>query len=456
MPQGVLQDILNILGQPYIALIILIALAFDFVNGFHDAANSIATVVSTRVLRPFPAVLWAAWWNFAAAWFFGVHVANTVAKWVDVSYVIPEVIFAGLLGAIIWDLITWRFGLPTSSSHALLGGFAGAAVVFAGKYHGVVNEARLWQTVKFIVIAPMIGLALGFLFILAVLWICRRQTPAKVDKQFRVIQLVTAAAYSLGHGTNDAQKTMGIIAALLYASVWQSQKAAFASGKVAFPFWIVLICHLAIALGTMAGGWRIVKTMGMRITKLRPYSGACAESAAAISLFGTAAMGIPVSTTHTITGAIVGVGSVQRLSAVRWGVAGKLVWAWILTIPMSALIAAVSFLVIHFVHPTEMSAKKAAADPVTEISPRPSAQIIQSMPICEEPGGELTTRVSTVPESVSVADEEGSCSATGTCPTGSTARPSQPSETENQVLCPHAKCFDCIPKYLPKTPSVPA
>jgi len=349
MEQGVLRDILAILAQPYIALIILVALAFDFVNGFHDAANSIATVVSTRVLRPFTAVFWAAWWNFAAAWFFGVYVANTVAKWVNPTYVTPEVILAGLLGAIIWDLITWGLALPTSSSHALLGGFGGAAIAFAGKYHGVVKTDKLWQTVEFIVIAPLIGLVLGFLFVIAVLWICRKQTPAKVDKYFRLVQLGTAAAYSLGHGTNDAQKTMGIIAALLYASVWQNQQAAFAAGIVQFPFWIVLICHLAIALGTMAGGWRIVKTMGMKITKLRPYSGACAESAAALSLIGTAAMGIPVSTTHTITGAIVGVGSVQRLSAVRWGVAGQVVWAWTLTIPMSALAAAVSFLAISFV-----------------------------------------------------------------------------------------------------------
>jgi PiT family inorganic phosphate transporter len=343
MPQGVWQDLVSILSQPYIALIVFVALAFDFVNGFHDAANSIATVVSTRVLRPFTAVFWAAWWNFAAAWFFGVSVANTVAKWVHPVYVTPDVILAGLLGAVIWDLITWLVALPTSSSHALLGGFAGAAVAFAGKYHGVVKEEKLWQTVAFIVIAPMIGMLLGLLFVLIVLWTCRRATPAKVDKHFRLIQLATAAAYSLGHGTNDAQKTMGIIAALLYSSVWQSQQATFSAGKIQFPFWIVLICHLAIALGTMAGGWRIVKTMGMRITKLRPWSGACAESAAAISLLGTAALGIPVSTTHTITGAIVGVGSVQRLSAVRWGVASKVVWAWILTIPMSALVAAAAY-----------------------------------------------------------------------------------------------------------------
>jgi len=350
MSEGVWQDIVHILQQPYLALIILVALAFDFCNGFHDAANSIATVVSTRVLRPLTAVIWAAWWNFAAAWFFGVQVADTVAKWVNPVYVTPEVIFAGLVGAILWDLITWRFALPTSSSHALLGGFGGAAIVFAHKYAGVVKQDKLWETVAFIVIAPLIGMILGWIFVTIVMWVCRRETPAKMDKHFRIVQLVTAALYSLGHGGNDAQKTMGIIAALLYATIWRSQEAVFASGKVDFPFWIVIICCLAIGLGTMAGGWRIVKTMGMKITKLRPYSGACAESAAAVSLFLSARLGIPVSTTHTITGAIVGVGSVQRLSAVRWGVAGKVVWAWILTIPMSAIMAAIAFYIILLFH----------------------------------------------------------------------------------------------------------
>ncbi len=352
MPQGFWHDVLAILSQPYIALIVLVALTFDFINGFHDAANSVATVVSTRVLRPFAAVFWAAWWNFVAAWFFGVHVANTVAKWVDKTYVTPEVILAGLLGAIAWDLITWRFALPTSSSHALLGGFGGAAVAFAGKWHGVVKEDKLWQTVGFIVIAPLIGLLLGLLFVIAVMWICRRMTVTRVDKTFRVVQLGSAAAYSLGHGTNDAQKTMGIIAALLYASVWKNQQAAFQSGQAHFPFWIVLVCHLAIGLGTMAGGWRIVRTMGMRITALRPYSGACAESAAAVSLFTSARLGVPVSTTHAIMGAIIGVGSVQRLSAVRWGVARQVVWAWVLTIPMSALMAALMFYLVNLLpHP---------------------------------------------------------------------------------------------------------
>ncbi len=351
MLSGVGRDVLLIVSNPYIALIVLIALAFDFVNGFHDAANSVATIVSTRVLRPGIAVIWAAWWNFVAAWFFGVHVANTVAKWVDKAYVTPEVILAGLVGAIAWDLITWRLSLPTSSSHALLGGFGGAALAFAGKWHGVLKEDKLWQTTQFIVIAPLIGVVLGLLFIIIVLWLCRRMAPSAVDRRFRVVQLASAAAYSIGHGTNDTQKTMGIIAALLYASVWKSQQAAFQGGHAAFPFWIVLVCHMAIGLGTLAGGWRIVKTMGMRIATLRPYSGACAEAAAAVSLFVSTQSGIPVSTTHTIMGAIIGVGSVQRLSAVRWGVARRVVWAWVLTIPMSALIGSLVFWLLRVLHP---------------------------------------------------------------------------------------------------------
>src|SRR5580698_8068397 len=336
-------DLLHILQNPYIALIFFTALVFDFINGFHDAANSIATVVGTRVLRPFQAVCWAAWWNLAAAWIGGVHVANAVATWVHADYVTVEVIFAGLLGAIVWNLITWYGALPSSSSHALLGGFGGAAIVHAGTWNGVLHTAKVISTVEFIVIAPLIGLALGLLFTFIVMWTFRKASPIKIDRWFRVAQLGSAAAYSLGHGTNDAQKTMGIIAALLYASIWKSQQAAFASGKMQFPFWIVLVCHLAIALGTMAGGWRIVKTMGMKITKLRPYDGACAELAAATSLFASASMGIPVSTTHTITGAIIGVGAVHRLSAVRWGVARRVVWAWILTIPCSAMVAAVVY-----------------------------------------------------------------------------------------------------------------
>ena len=336
-------DLAHIVQNPYIALIFFTALVFDFINGFHDSANSIATIVSTRVLRPFQAVIWAAWWNFAAVWFFGVHVANAVATWVHADYVTVDVIFAGLLGAIVWDLITWYSGLPSSSSHALLGGFGGAAIVHAGTWNGVLQTAKVISTVEFIVIAPMIGLALGLLFAFTVMWTFRKASPLKIDRWFRVAQLGSAAAYSLGHGTNDAQKTMGIIAALLYASIWKSQQAAFASGNLHFPYWIVLVCNLTIGLGTMAGGWRIVKTMGMKITKLRPYDGVCAELAAAMSLFGAAAMGIPVSTTHTITGAIVGVGAVHRLSAVRWGVARRVVWAWVLTIPCSAAVAAVVY-----------------------------------------------------------------------------------------------------------------
>jgi len=333
-------DLRHIIQNPYIALIFFTALVFDFINGFHDSANSIATVIGTRVLRPLQAVVWAAWWNFLAAWAGGLHVANTVATWVHVEYVTVEVIFAGLLGAIVWNLITWYGGLPSSSSHALLGGFAGAAIVHARTWSGVLQTAKVISTVEFIVIAPLVGLALGLLFTFIVMWTFRKVAPNKIDRGFRVVQLGSAAAYSLGHGMNDAQKTMGIIAALLYASIWKSQQAAFAAGKVHFPFWIVLVCNLAIALGTLAGGWRIVKTMSMKITKLRPYNGVCAELAAAVSLFTSTALGIPVSTTHTITGAIVGVGAVQRLSAVRWGVARRVVWAWILTIPCSAIVAA--------------------------------------------------------------------------------------------------------------------
>jgi len=333
-------DIVHILQNPYIALIFFTALVFDFINGFHDAANSIATIVGTRVLRPFQAVLWAAWWNFAAAWFGGLHIANAVATWVHADYVTVDVIFAGLLGAIVWNLITWYSGLPSSSSHALLGGFGGAAIVHAGKWFGVLQTGKVLLTVEFIVIAPLIGMVLGLFFVFTVMWVFRKVSPVKIDRWFRWAQLGSAAAYSLGHGMNDAQKTMGIIAALLYASIWKEQQAAFAAHQVGFPFWIVLVCHLAIGLGTMAGGWRIVKTMGLKLTKLRPYDGACAELAAATSLFTSASLGIPVSTTHTITGAIIGVGAVHRLSAVRWGVARQVVWAWVLTIPCSALVAA--------------------------------------------------------------------------------------------------------------------
>jgi inorganic phosphate transporter, PiT family len=343
-----LRDLFDIAHHPYVALILITALAFDFINGFHDAANSIATIVGTRVLRPFQAVVWAAFWNFAAAWFFGHHVANAVAKWVHPEFITTEVIFAGLLGAILWNLITWYGGLPSSSSHALLGGLGGAAILHAGTWSNVLYTAKVVTTLWFIVIAPLIGLALGLFFVIVLMWLLRKVNPSKVDRWFRHAQLVSAAAYSLGHGTNDAQKTMGVIAALLYATIWKSQQDAFAAGKVDFPAWIVTACYLAIGLGTMAGGWKIVKTMGMKITKLRPFDGACAELAAATSLFTSAAMGIPVSTTHTITGAIVGVGAVHRLSAVRWGVARQVIWAWVLTIPCSAIVAALTYWVIAF------------------------------------------------------------------------------------------------------------
>lgn len=329
----------------YILFIIVVALAFDFINGFHDAANSIATIVSTRVLTPAQAVFFAALWNFVAAWFFGLHIAKTIGKGViPPNVVTADVILAGLLGAIIWDLITWAVGLPTSSSHALVGGFAGAACAFAGKW--VVISGGLQKIGLFIVLSPVIGFILGYFFLIATTWLFRKKTPSQVDRWSRVIQLFTSAAYSIGHGTNDAQKTMGIIAVLLYTTLWKDKLAAF-QGGADFPFWIVLVCHAAMGLGTLAGGWRIVKTMGMHITKLKPHGGACAESAAAITLFATAKMGIPVSTTHTITGAIVGVGSARRFSAVRWGVTARVVWAWILTIPCSGVIGGLSLFLIN-------------------------------------------------------------------------------------------------------------
>ncbi|HEV8641911.1 MAG TPA: inorganic phosphate transporter [Methylomirabilota bacterium] len=322
-----------------IALIALVALIFDFINGFHDAANSIATVVSTRVLTPLQAVFWAAFFNFVAAFGFGVNVAKTVGKGVVEANIVDHwVILAGLLGAIAWDLITWYYGLPTSSSHALIGGFAGAAVVKAGV--GSLIAAGLIKIGIFMILAPVIGLTAGFGLMLVTVWVFRRATPGRVDWLFRRLQLLSAAAYSLGHGTNDAQKTMGIISVLLFSS-------GYLGGEFYVPFWVVLAAHAAMGLGTLSGGWRIVKTMGMRITKLRPVGGFCAETAGAITLIGTAVAGIPVSTTHTITGAIMGVGSLQRFSAVRWGVAGRIVWAWIVTIPASALIAAASWLLLR-------------------------------------------------------------------------------------------------------------
>jgi PiT family inorganic phosphate transporter len=322
-----------------VVFIVFVALVFDFINGFHDAANSIATVVSTRVLTPLQAVVWAAFFNFVAAFGFGVQVANTVAKGVVQPQVVDQwVILAGLIGAIVWDLITWWWGLPTSSSHALIGGFAGAAVVKAG--FGSLLAPGLIKIGVFMIMAPILGFALGFVLMLATIWTFRRATPGRIDRIFRRGQLMSAAAYSLGHGTNDAQKTMGIIAVLLFST-------GHLGTEFYVPFWVVLAAHAAMALGTMAGGWRIVKTMGMRITKLRPVGGFCAETAGAVTLIGTALAGIPVSTTHTISGAIMGVGALQRLSAVRWGVAGRIVWAWILTIPASALVAAATWLLLH-------------------------------------------------------------------------------------------------------------
>ena len=324
-----------------VVAIIVIALAFDFINGFHDAANSIATVVSTRVLSPRWAVIWAAFFNFAAFLVFGVHVARTIGKGVvDPAVVSPPIILAAVLGALVWNVITWWLGLPTSSSHALIGGLAGAALVASGPQSVLVGG--LVRIAEFIVLAPLIGLAAGFLITLVVFWSSRGASPRSVDRLFRKLQLVSAAAYSLGHGGNDAQKTMGIITALLFST-------GLLSGEFHVPLWVVLVSHAAIAGGTLFGGWRIVKTMGMSITKLKPVGGFCAETAGALTLFGATLAGIPVSTTHTITGAIVGVGvsSTQRLSAVRWGVAGRIVWAWVLTMPMAALIAAGVWFVAH-------------------------------------------------------------------------------------------------------------
>ena len=317
-----------------VVLVIVVALIFDYINGFHDAANSIATVVSTRVLSPGHAVIWAAFFNFIAAFVFGTAVARTVGSgMVDINIVTTSVILAGLTGAIIWDLITWYYGLPTSSSHALIGGYAGAAVAKVGMV--ALIPSGWTKTLIFIVLAPGFGFILGFIFMVIVYWVCQGLPPSRVDKYFRKLQLVSAAAYSLGHGGNDAQKTMGIIAGVLYAGGLLSE--------FTIPFWVVLAAHGAISLGTLAGGWRIIHTMGSKITRLQPVGGFAAETAGAVSLFTATGLGVPVSTTHTITGAIIGVGSTRRLSAVRWGIAGQIVWAWILTIPMSAAIAAVTW-----------------------------------------------------------------------------------------------------------------
>jgi PiT family inorganic phosphate transporter len=318
-----------------ILLLIVLSLLFDFLNGFHDSANSIATIVSTGVLRPRYAVLWAAFFNFIAFLFLGLHVANTIGKGIiDIAIVDKRIIFGTLIGACGWNAITWYLGLPTSSSHALIGGLIGAALIKIGP------QALVWQgimkTVIFIFVSPVMGLFLGVVFGNAVYWACQRTTPRKVDHLFRKGQLFSAAFYSMGHGGNDAQKTMGIIAGLLFS-------AGLLGNTFYVPLAVVLLCYAAIALGTMFGGWRIVKTMGQKVAKLRPVDGFCAESSAALTLLISTAFGIPVSTTHTITGAIMGVGSLRRLSAVRWGVAGRIVWAWVLTIPASAVMSALAY-----------------------------------------------------------------------------------------------------------------
>jgi PiT family inorganic phosphate transporter len=343
-------------GLLLLIVTVAVALLFDFLNGFHDAANSIATVVSTRVLSPKLAVIWAAFFNFVAAFLLGTAVAKTIGKgMIRLDDVTQYVVIAGL-AAIVWDLLTWWWGLPTSSSHALIGGYAGAAMARAALNHGVAHAYSVilphgWTlTLIFIVVAPVMGLVLALLFSSASYWILRNRTPGQVDKWFRKLQLLSAAAYSLGHGGNDAQKTMGIIAGALFTGGYMSSdEMAHEWGH--YKWFIILSAHTAIALGTYFGGWRIVHTMGSKITKLRPLGGFCAESAGALTLFGTALAGIPVSTTHTITGAIIGVGAIHRLSAVRWGVARRIVWAWMITIPASALAAGLIFWIIRLAYP---------------------------------------------------------------------------------------------------------
>lgn len=327
-------------GFLFVAFIVLLALVFDYTNGLNDAANSIATIVSTRVLKPRQAVAWAAFFNFAAFLIFGTGVANTIGQGlVDVTVVTPAVIFAGLIGAVAWNTAAWYLGLPISASHALIGGYAGAAVVKAGA--DIVIVSGWLKIFLFIFLAPLLGLVLGVILIWAVTWLVRKKHPAQINKWSRRLQLVSAALYSLGHGGNDAQKTMGIIASLILSAGWIK--------TFHVPLWVVLSAHAAIALGTLSGGWRVVKTMGQKITKLRPIDGFCAETASAASIFLATYMGVPVSTTHVITGAISGVGATRRLSAVRWGVTFKIVWAWIFTIPGSALLAGLSYFLIHLV-----------------------------------------------------------------------------------------------------------
>jgi PiT family inorganic phosphate transporter len=319
-----------------IILLVALALLFDFMNGFHDAANSIATVVSTGVLRPAQAVLFAAFFNFVAIFVFHLSVAATVGKGIAVPGVVDvHVVFGALTGAITWNVITWLYGIPSSSSHALIGGIVGAVLAKAGA--GALLATGIVRTVTFIFVSPLLGYLFGSMMMVLVAWVFRRATPSRVDRWFRRLQLVSAGAYSLGHGGNDAQKTIGIIWMLLISTGYVS------AADKSPPTWTIILCYMAIGAGTMFGGWRIVKTMGQKITKLKPVGGFCAETGGALTLFIATAMGVPVSTTHTITGAIVGVGSVQRASAVRWGVAGNIVWAWVLTIPASALVAALAY-----------------------------------------------------------------------------------------------------------------
>ncbi len=336
----------------FVLVLVALALIFDYINGFHDAANSIATVVSTRVLSPAMAVAWAAFFNFAAFAVFGTRVAKAIGDGVRMDLIAADlrlyVLLAALLGAIVWNLITWYLGLPTSSSHALLGGYAGAGIAAYGGVRGLLKGDVWFRVIEFIILSPLIGMFLGLTLMIGVHWIFRKTTPRKVDKFFRRGQLFSAAAFSLGHGGNDAQKTMGIITAVLAAGGILSYGP---NGTIpAIPLWVVLTAHAAIGLGTLSGGWRIVHTMGSKITKLRPIGGFCAETGAALTLAYVTLTGIPVSTTHTITGAIVGVGATRRLSAVKWGVAGRIVWAWILTIPAAGLVAAISFWIVEFIH----------------------------------------------------------------------------------------------------------
>ena len=329
-----------------VGAIILLALIFDYINGFHDAANSIATVVSTRVLSPGRAVMWAAFFNFVAAFGFGTAVAKTVgAGMVDLSVVTYGVIIAGLMGAIVWDLITWHWGLPTSSSHALFGGYGGAAIAKAG--FGAIIASGWTKTLIFIVLAPLIGMGVGLLVMNAIYFFFARTTPSRVDRWFRRLQLASAAAFSLMHGANDAQKTMGIIAGALVTGGYLQMQ----NGELPIPMWVILAAHTAIGLGTLSGGWRIIHTMGSKITKLRPEGGFAAETGAAVAIYTATAMGVGISTTHTITGAIVGVGATRRLSAVRWGVARRIVWAWVGTIPAAGFIGAGTYYLIRMVLP---------------------------------------------------------------------------------------------------------